>query len=177
MKRKPKTKIMNKFLLSGLPPILLLMFFTGMPEYINAQQVTPMVVCSGGETFTGNGLSLDFTVGEIMTESLSTTGLLLTQGFIQGADKNTGIDENFIDENDLLVYPNPASDRIYLTYDKTKANPVSVDIKDLQGRTILRAGFDVNPITVKLDRLSPGFYTVSVLFDNRQTINKKIIKQ
>ncbi len=177
MKRKPKTKIMNKLLLSSIPLFILLMFFTGMPDQGIAQQVTPAVICSGGETFTASSLSLDFTVGEITTESLSTTGLLLTQGFNQGPDPNTGIEEITDNGDDLKVYPNPASDRIYLFYNDEETNPVKVGVNDLQGRCILSVDFNTNPMLIHLDKLNPGFYTVSILFDNRQTINKKIIKK
>jgi hypothetical protein len=135
------------------------------------------VVSSGGETFTGNGLSLDFTVGEIMTESLSATGLLLTQGFLQGPNKNTGIEENLIDEKDIVVYPNPAANRLYILYNDQETRPVSADIKDLQGRLVLRTDGGINPLYLNLEKLTPGFYTVSILFENHQIINKKIIKQ
>ena len=68
MKKIPKTKIMNKFLLNSTFLLILLMVFTGTPNWVEAQQVTPMVICSGGETFSGSTLSLDFTIGEITTE-------------------------------------------------------------------------------------------------------------
>lgn len=176
MKRKPKTKIVNSLLLSSIP-LLLLMFFTGMPENSKAQQITPTVVSSGGETFTSNGLSLDFTIGEITTESLSTTGLLLTQGFLQGPDRNTGIEENLIEEKDIVVYPNPVTNRIYILCNDPETGPVSAEIKDLQGRIVLRSDNRSNPFYLNLEKLTPGFYTVSIQFENHQIINKKIIKQ
>ena len=176
MKRKLKTKTVNGLLLSSIP-LLVLLFFTGIPENSIAQQVTPAVVGSGGETFTGNGLSLDFTVGEIMTESISTTGLLLTQGFLQGPDRNTGIEENLIEEKNIVVYPNPAVNRLYILYNDEETKPVSADIKDLQGRLVLRTDGGINPLYLNLEKLTPGFYTVSILFENHQIINKKIIKQ
>ncbi len=174
---KQKIKTMNKLLfLNGLL-FLLLLFFAGLPDHGIAQQITPTVTCSGGETFTNSTLSLDFSIGEIITETLSATGLLLTQGFIQCPDRNTGIDEKTMDEKDMIVYPNPATDRIYLLYKNTETNPVKIHVKDLQGRIILRLNFDTNPMAVNLNTLNPGFYTVAILFDNRQTINKKIVKQ
>jgi len=176
MKRKPKTKIVNRLLLGSIP-VLLLMFFTGMPDESMAQQVTPAVICSGGETLTASSLSLDFTIGEITTESLSTGSLLLTQGFNQGPDPNTGIEEKMINGNDLKVYPNPANDRIYLFCNDEEIHPAKIMINDLQGRRILSLDFTTNPMLIHLDQLNPGFYTVSILFDNHQIINKKIIKQ
>ncbi|NOX86539.1 MAG: T9SS type A sorting domain-containing protein [Chlorobi bacterium] len=177
MKRKPKTKIMNKLLLSGAPLFLLLIFFTGMSDNGKAQQITPTVVCSGGETLTAASLSLDFTVGEIATGSLSTTGLLLTEGFIQGPDRNTGVQENLIDEKAVVVYPNPVTSGIYILCNDPETGPVSTEIKDLQGRMVLRSDSRSNPMHLNLEKLTPGFYTVSIQFKNHQIINKKIIKQ
>ncbi len=176
MKRKQKTKIANRPLLCSIP-LLLLMFIISVPEKSNAQQITPAVVSSGGQTFTGNGLSLDFTIGEIMTESLSTTGLLLTQGFLQGPDRNTGIEENLIKEKDIVVYPNPAQNGIYLVFNNQESKQVGTEIKDLQGRVLLRSESCSNPMYLNLEKLAPGFYTVSIRFENDQIINKKIIKQ
>lgn len=177
MKSNPTFKIMKKLMMKGIPLILPLMFFTALPENIRAQQVTPTVVCSGGETFTAGGLSLDFTIGEIMTESLPASGKLLTQGFLQGPDKNTGIEENLIDEKDVVVYPNPAGNLIYILNNNRETNPVSANIEDLQGRNVLHMDCTTNPVRLNLENLTPGFYMVSVLLDNHQTINKKIIKQ
>ena len=176
MKRKTKTRIRNRLLLSSIP-LLLLMFLNGIPDQGLAQQVTPAVICSGGETLTASSLSLDFTIGEITTESLSATGLLLTQGFNQGSNPNTGIEEKTINGDDLKVYPIPASDRIYLFYNNKETHPVNVGVIDLQGRCVLSLDFNTNPLLIHLDKLNPGFYTVSILFDNHQIINKKIIKQ
>ncbi len=176
MKRKTEIKHGNKTVLNSIP-LLLLLFIAGIPHQAMAQQITPTVICSGGETFTGSSLSLDFTIGEIATESLSATGLLLTQGFIQGTDPNTGIKEQTVSDNDLKIYPNPASDRIFLFYDNKKSDPVKAAVNDLQGRQIISLNFDTNPMPVQLSKLNPGFYTVSILFDNGQKINKKFIKQ
>ena len=176
MKRKQKTKTVNRLLLSSIP-LLLLLFFTGMPENSTAQQITPTVVSSGGETLTGSNLLLDFTIGEITTETLSATGLSLTQGFMQGPDRNTGIEEMSVDENAVVIYPNPVTDRLYLQYRDLEPHPVTAEIKDLQGRTILRSAFNMNPLVVNLEKLSPGFYTATIIFKNHQTITKKLIKR
>ncbi len=142
-----------------------------------AQQLTPTVIGSAGETLTGNNLLLDFSIGEIATETLTATGLSLTQGFIQGPDNNTGIEETLVNENDLILYPNPATDRLYLQYNDPDTHPVKVNIRDIQGRAVLSMEFCINPFMLRTENLVSGFYTVTVIFDNHQRINKKMIKQ
>jgi len=174
MKRNQKTKTMRKVLLRT-GTICLLFLITVTTTF--AQQLTPTVVSSGGESFTGSNLLLDFSIGEIATETLNTTGLSLTQGFIQGPDNNTGIEETLVNDNDLILYPNPATDRIYLQYNDPDTHPVKAEIKDLQGRTVLCSEFCANPLVIRTEELTSGFYTVAVIFDNHQRLNKKMIKQ
>ena len=176
MNRKTEIKRGNKTVLSSIL-FLLLLFSAGISHQAIAQQINPSVVCSGGETFTTSSLSLEFTIGEIATESLTSSGLQLTQGFIQGNDQNIGIEEQMINKDDLKIYPNPTSNRIYLFYNSKETNAVKLWVNDLQGKQIFSLDFEASPMPLQLDKLNPGFYTVSVLFDNHQIINKKIIKQ
>ena len=174
MKRNQKTKTMRKALLrTGIICLLYLITATT----IFAQQLTPTVVSSGGESFTGNNLLLDFTIGEITTETLAANGSSLTQGFLQGPDSNTGIEETVVDQKEIVVYPNPATDRIYLLSGNKEVQPLKTIIKDIQGRTVQNLEFDTNPLMERLDGLTPGFYTVTIEFNNHQSINKKVIKQ
>ena len=151
--------------------------FLNLPATSFAQQLTPTVIASGGGTLLSNNLALDFTIGEIATETLSVTGTLLTQGFLQGPDNSTGISETTVNTNDVLIYPNPVTSRIYLCYEDPSARPEKTIIKDPQGRTVLTQAFDTQPLMIDLSTLAPGFYTVTIEFENHQTITKKIIKQ
>ena len=47
---------------------------------LSAQSVTPEVVASAGETFSNSSLTLEWTLGEIVTETFVGT-IVLTQGF------------------------------------------------------------------------------------------------
>ena len=166
-------RIFHKSLLTGMSLFLAIILSGG----ILAQELTPAVVGSSGNTFTSSGLSIDFTVGEITTKSLTTANYLLTQGFIQGADPNTGIGEDLIKESSLVVYPNPATMLLNLHLQHAQRNPVNAIIRDLQGRIVLQSDFTQNSLLINLEKLTTGFYTLTVVLDNQQIINKKFIKQ
>ncbi|MEL7163603.1 MAG: hypothetical protein AAFN92_22790 [Bacteroidota bacterium] len=65
--------------MKNLPYLLLLLFTCGT---LGAQSVTPEVVAPAGTTFTNGTISLEWTLGEIMTETF-TGSVVLTQGFHQ----------------------------------------------------------------------------------------------
>ena len=154
--------------------VFLISIVIGSPGF--SQQISASLLCSGGETFITTNQSLDFAIGEITTESFTGNNLILSQGFIQGLEPTIGVDEKTIDKNDIVVYPNPSVSRIYL-FCNTEINPTKVNIRDMQGKTVLSRDFNTSPMSINLNQLQPGFYTITILLENQQTINKKIIKQ
>ena len=67
------------------------LFIIGIADYAIAQELNPIVISTAGESFTVSGYSLDFTIGEIVTETYSEQGFMLTQGFLQGKEGETAI--------------------------------------------------------------------------------------
>lgn len=50
---------------------------------VDAQSLSPQVIASGGNSLSGGGYTLDFTIGETIITTLSTGNSILTQGFHQ----------------------------------------------------------------------------------------------
>lgn len=70
-----------------------------LPVFFSGQSLSPFVIASSGDYFTGAGTTLSWTLGEPVTETLSGGGIILAQGFQQPFGISlTGIDLN------LLVY-------------------------------------------------------------------------
>ena len=176
MKRSQIMKSAHGLLLKIILLLFPVLFIATLPGNGFAQQITAQVICSGGETFVSTNYSLDFAIGEITTESFANNNLILSQGFIQSLEAATGVDEKAIDEKDIVVYPNPSANHAYLLCN-AETKPVKVDIRDIHGKTILSRDFNTNPMLIKLNELQSGFYTMAILFENHQTINKKIIKK
>ncbi|MCD4746833.1 MAG: hypothetical protein K8R58_11100 [Bacteroidales bacterium] len=61
---------------------------------VTAQSVSPEVVASAGDYFEGTNASLSWTLGEIATETYSNGSNILTQGFQQPSDIESGITVN-----------------------------------------------------------------------------------
>ena len=162
---------------SSLPVAILLISLTFLIKMADAQQVTPGIVCSGGETLSSNGLYLNFTIGDISTSSLTGSGYLLTQGFLQGPGDNTAVEETKLNEDNLIIYPNPVTKEVNIICTDPKRKPVKADIKDLTGKVVLIALFHTGHIAMDLQLLTPGFYLTTIYFKDQHIITKKIIKQ
>jgi len=176
MKRKPISNTIANWAKIASLVFLQLTFIIGLTGYVTAQELNPSVISTGGETFTVSGYSLDFVIGELVTESYTEQGLILTQGFLQGVEEELGIHEQTIHADDIDVYPNPVTDIIYILCEAEK-RPVRIEIDDLQGCMVYEWQFSKNPMEVSLKQLNPGLYVLKLIFPDRDFVSKKIIKK
>ncbi len=176
MKRKWKIKTIAKFARTIMTMLLQLILIIGLTENSFAQELNPSVVSTGGETYTASGYSLEFVIGEIVTESYTEQGFMLTQGFLQGEEEELAINENIIHADDIDVYPNPSSDMVYIKCDINE-KPVRIEIDDLHGCLVYSSQFNNNPMKVDLKKLNPGLYVLRLIFQDYNSVSKKIIKK
>jgi beta-glucanase (GH16 family) len=73
-------------------------------------------------------------------------------------------------ENSLQIYPNPATDLIFIEAEKT---PTSIALFDLFGKQILKKVNDTNKIDVS--NLTSGIYFLEVYSSNERVVRKVII--
>ena len=77
--------------------------------------------------------------------------------------------------NDLLVYPNPANDRLYISY-KSENQKINFSIIDLMGKTILSNSLDAEYIDISM--LENGVYFIQLNNGNKISTAKFIkVKQ
>lgn len=111
----------------------------------NAQTLSPQVIASGGGFFSTNVGSLSWTLGEPITETFSNTGInvILTQGFQQPEKLTTGINDVFINDVSVNIYPNPAESNVILEFSYDQSDRINIDIVDMLGRTLSSDQVDV----------------------------------
>ena len=81
-----------------------------------AQEIQQSLLSTSGDFFKNESYSISWSLGEIAIETFTQTNTILTQGFQQSKLTTTGIKENTIDESQITIYPNPASNRISVNY-------------------------------------------------------------
>ncbi len=175
MKKRQKSNPVNR-LLSKAVPLMLLMFLTGISNGIFAQQLTPTLIGSAGETLTNGEVTLTFSIGEPVTETFSGGGIMLTQGFLQGQSGKIGIDENQSKKDFFTLYPNPVSQKLFLRM-IGKLQQGSYMIKNLQGKTLCKGTISGVVSTVSLEGYAPGLYLVTVRLNNTSYVNKLFVKK
>lgn len=174
-----KNQMIKNNLRSPLRIILYVTLFwliSGLPFISVSQQISQAVICSGGESLSNSTYSLEFTIGEISTEYLSNTNYILTQGFLQGTLSGIGLNEKIIDDANIQVFPNPATNYVRLN-SSAGENPDWIELRDIRGSVILRIPFNTNPLQLDVSQLHSGLYTITFQFEKYQPIIKKIIKK
>ncbi len=176
MKRKRIIKPITKLARIIMVVFLQFALIAGVTGYAIAQELNPSVISSGGETFIASGYSLDFVIGEIVTESYTQQGVMLSQGFLQGEEEGLSINEQTINVDDIDVYPNPSNDMVYIMY-KGKDKPIRIEINNMQACLVRSVLFENNPMAINLHQLNPGLYVLRLIFPNQNFVSKKIIKK
>ncbi len=89
-----------------------------------------------------------------------------------------GISE--FDNNLLQIFPNPASEKINLTIDKSNIDPVNIKILDNKGVIVLseqEKKMDGNSLLINLSDLSNGIYFLHLYNDELNIVKKIVIKK
>jgi hypothetical protein len=138
--------------------LLLIFVFSIAAAALSSQSLIPTVVGSAGSSGTSASGNIDWTIGELMTETFS-GGNFLTQGFHQPwTSITTAIPE--VSTGEFIVYPNPTTDELNVSVTAGNGN-YFFDLFDIQGRKVLSGRQEISgpgKITLSLERLSPGIY-------------------
>jgi len=144
---------------------------------LKAQTLMPQVVSSSGGSGQNAQGSLDWTIGEPVTATVSDGNSTLTQGFQQPTlSLVTAQNENNPSVN-MLVYPNPTADFVTLKFDNVNESQFNYKIFDIAGKLVNEGrATSANP-NISFLGLASGTYTISLINQNAKTQNISIIKQ
>jgi len=141
-----------------------------------AQSFEPIVVGSSGTSATSSSVYMEWTIGEVMTETYTTTSNFFTQGFHQPLLLVTEITE--LKYLSAFIYPNPVRDNLFIDLPYQKGN-VTITIFDLQGKLLHS---EINSSLNKLIKIpfyefSKGMYLLTISDNESKEKNSyKIIK-
>jgi len=109
----------------------------------------------------------------------SSTNLSNGDMFIAKIDSTqitVGSKEIIKDENGISIYPNPFTSTTTITFSEEQKN-TSLKITDVIGQTILQSTITNQQYTIDMSSFAKGIYFVSIQDENKNIINRKIIKQ
>ncbi len=137
-----------------------------------SQDISRNLLCNGsGESANGN-IKLSWSVGELMVSDQNSGSSRITEGFYQRNIRISALtDSKPLIEKKFKVYPNPASDKIYVRYGQKTNTNWSVSLYDINGGLIHKDDFMQNA-TLDIRDLSKGIYLIRI---NDQISNDQII--
>ncbi len=138
---------------------------------ISAQEV----ISTQGDSYSGSGLVLDFTVGEVIINTVSTSSgsHTLTQGFHQSKWSVVGIRDHFADF-EANVFPNPLEE--VLNIEASAYQNVRILLYDAQGKLVREDKLYAELSTIELSELAAGTYSLLLTKANQNLKTFKLIK-
>ncbi|MCK4679348.1 MAG: T9SS type A sorting domain-containing protein [Bacteroidales bacterium] len=115
-----------------------LLFITGFFSLtLFSQSLSPEIIATAGDYFVGSNASLSWTIGEPIIETVSSDGIILTQGFQQSYYTILAVQDNDTDTYDVHIYPVPARDfiNIDITSSVSPAN-LNLELFDVMGMRV-----------------------------------------
>jgi len=139
-------------------------------------QAQEVVTTSGGYGISA-GSKVTWTIGEPVTETVTGTNAILTQGFNQGDLLITMIKNRENAGLILKVYPNPAQDQLSISTGDSEIDNLRYVIIDMSGKILTRKTLTGNKTDISLSGLTPSTYLLKVYQKQKEIGVYKIIKK
>ena len=162
--------------------IISISLFILISSSITAQSASPDVIGSAGDHFASASGSISWTIGEPVSDTYLGSSYIITKGFHQPAIfPQVSVVEHENDIN-MLVYPNPVSDELMISFKGMKQGNYNIDLFDAAGRMLLHSEENIKldhfQKSIVMDGFSGGLYVVKIVcFDNNVNRFYRITKQ
>lgn len=120
--------------------------------------------CNGVSHATNTTLSLSGLTKSALTDSI----------YVENNDYKTKSEKNILEKLEILIFPNPAKDRIYIQ--STSCESHNYYITDMSGKTIKKGTILLGSETVDVSKFPQGTYIIKVKNEG-EIITEKIIIQ
>jgi hypothetical protein len=136
------------------------------------------IIASGGEA-TGNGVSVTYSVGQIVYTSNTGLNGSVAQGVQQPFEISveSGIDEFKDISLQCLAYPNPAADYLILKIDNGMQYQFTASLYDIKGKLFSNTIIESNETRIDMRNLSPAVYFLKIVLTKRVASPSQIQSQ
>ncbi len=131
------------------------------------------VVSTQGDSYSNSSGSIDYTIGEVVINTVSDGTNDMTQGFHQTNWNFLGLEDN-MPEMTVSVYPNPASD--VLTVEAEDFNQVLLTLIDFNGKIVYQEEMTNASSSIPVANLASGNYNLKLSRNNGTLKTFKLIK-
>ena len=141
--------------------MLLLIWLSAVPA-VMSQSLDRVVVAASGSELTDGNNRIEFTIGETLTEVVSTADYSASQGFHQGSINVTSIEEA-VSFGYVNVFPNPTVESVQIDYRHEKG---FWQLHSFEGKLIAQGALQRGITTVDLSRLAQATYVLTLTNQN-----------
>ena len=132
------------------------------------------VVSTQGDSYTNANGSIDFTIGEVVINTVTDGTNDLTQGFHQTNWNFLGV-EDFAPNYEAIIFPNPTEDVLNI---RTSAfENVTYTLYDAQGKLVMQDKLSAEQTPIQVSQLAPGNYSITLSNGTQELKTFKLIKQ
>lgn len=143
-----------------------------------SQSIERYVFNSFGSATDAGGIQFVNNVGEPLTEGFFNQNLILTQGFLQpnAADFTLSLNENGAGK--LLVWPNPSSEGLFVSFGNVDAGEMGIWIFDMNGKCLHTEAVNttLSQQYLNLSSLANGSYLIQLRSPTKLYLETKFIK-
>lgn len=143
--------------------------------YANAQETVP----STGGVASGNGGVVTYTIGQINYNTFSGANGAIIQGVQQPYEIiiATAIENTEEVTLELKVFPNPTSDKLYLTIEDLDSENIKYILFGVNGNIYQEKNIENIITEISMDNFRPSVYFLKVIRNNIEIKTFKIIKK
>ncbi len=132
------------------------------------------IVSAQGDFYTNASGSIDFTIGEVVINTVTDGTNDLTQGFHQTNWNFLGV-EDFAPNYEAIIFPNPTEDVLNI---RTSAfENVTYTLYDAQGKLVMQDKLSAEQTPIQVSQLAPGSYSITLNNETQILKTFKLIKQ
>lgn len=131
------------------------------------------VISTQGDSYSNSSANIDFTIGEVVINTVSNASNDLTQGFHQTNWKFVGL-EDHAPTFEVSVFPNPASS--LLTIKAVAFENVTYMLYDANGKIVSQDKLTAELTSIPVSHLATGNYSLVLQHEQQLLKTVKLIK-
>ena len=125
------------------------------------------VVTSAGDFHENAEGSISYTIGEPVTETITSTNAVLTQGFQQGNLKITVIQDITEPGFQITVFPNPATEFVIIQTETEHDLSMKCVLYDIKGDVLLQKQLEGNETSIPMESYTPSIYLLKIFVEKK----------
>jgi len=140
---------------------LLFSFIVGLSISCFSQYQVHQLISSNGGFYESTDFSISWSVGEIVTETLSSSNHIITQGFHQSFIEPVGIDDKSTEyDSYIMIFPNPAYSflKIRITTKDNESYPSHYQLYNSSGQRITLSEITIPETIIDVQSYMSGIY-------------------